>query len=72
MVYDCADVLVIRYGGQVTVLHSAEALGFHPAHLQASDENVVMDVVYGTYMVSADLEIQLKMLFPWLPSYLRS
>ena len=42
--------LHIRYCGQVTVLLSAVALSFSPAHPQVSDEDVLMDIVCGAYM----------------------
>ena len=42
--------LHIRYGGQVTVLLSAVALSFSPAHPPVSDEDVLMDIVCGASM----------------------
>ena len=49
-VSDPAVDLHIRYGGQVTVLLSAVALSFSPAHPWVSDKDVLMDIVCGAYM----------------------
>lgn len=51
-VLDSGDFVFIRYSGQVAVLGSAEALGFSPAHLHVSDEDVLMDVVCKAYRES--------------------
>ncbi len=53
---------LIKYGGQVTVLGSAVALSFSPAHPQMSDKDVLMDIVCVACMrnnkVISDLEMQ--------------